>query len=380
MLGVLLVGVFSALGIVRTLDTLRANPVIASIILSQFVFHALCLLITSVYDLPLYSPLVFAASNGGALIIAIADRRNLEQRGRVVLIFLVFFLVAVTWDYATRYPFNGVAAFVRNFRYSLELSGRPVGPNVFSYTLVLTTVVVFNFTSYRIAFKRLVAAFCFLALLLISARLAIFIMMIFFTLLCEDRGTRRYWIPAALILGLLVLWSLPDLLSSTRFMTLLEERDTSNSTRAAIYSDFLYQFDRPLFGSGQGSYFQNHGRSFHNDFMEIIYSSGAVGFLLYYGAQIATYLVIMRKGHVSNRKIMSLFLVQFGFSMTESLSISLSSYTGIAFSYLLYSSAVIRIQREEALNEIAVSPQHRNTREIPHLGLRPVKHKACDKA
>ncbi|WP_349437944.1 O-antigen ligase family protein [Pararhizobium sp. A13] len=374
MLGALLLGMFCTLGLLRILHILRTQSLIASIVLSQFIFHALCLLVTLNNGLPLYIPVAFAASNGGALLIALADKRSFEQRGRTVFLFLLFFLVAVVWDFTTRYPLNGVATFVRNFRYGLELSGRIVGPNVFAYSLVLTTVVVFNFTRYHIALKRFVAAACLLGLVMVSARLATITMTLFMTLLCEDRRTRRYWIPVIIVLGVLVLWSLPDFLSSTRFVTLLEDRDTSNSTRADIYSDFLFQFDHLLFGSGQGAYFQDHGLSFHNDFMEIIYSSGAVGFLLFYGGQIATYLIIISKRHVIDRKVMSLFLVQFAFSMTESLSISSSSYTGIAFSYLLYSFAVVRYPIEEALNEIDVSSQHRDTREVPDLGLKPVQH------
>lgn len=342
MLGALLLGLFSVLGLQRILVFLRTQSVIAAILLTQFSFHLLCLVITSVNELPLYTPVVFAASNGLALLLALADRRSLEARGRTVSLFVLFFLAAVVWDFTSRQTFTGISGFVSSFRFGLELSGRRVGPNVFAYSLVLATVIVFNFTSYHLAFKRLVALLCLFGLVMISARLPLLIMVVFLTFLCEDRRTRRYWIPGVLVLGALFLTIFPDFLSSTRFATLLEGRDTSNSTRANIYSDFFLQFDNLLFGHGQGAYFRNNGLSLHNDFIEVMYSSGALGFLLFYGGQIATYLVITRGGGRIDRKVLSLFLVQFGFSLTESLSISLTSYTGIAFFYLLYSFAIAR--------------------------------------
>lgn len=320
-LGAVLLGLFSLLGLPKTLAVLRARPMIALILLSQFSFHFLCLIINAINELPLYTPLTFTTANLLAFLLALANRQNLERQAHAIFLFLLLFLIAVVLDFSTRQPTNGLIEFISSFRFNLELLGREVGPNVFAYSLVLVTVICYNFTSFNISLKRIVGALCFLGLILVSARIPLLITVVFLTFLCEDWRTRRYWVPAAVILTALLFWSLPDLLSSTRFARVLDGSDTSTETRTLIYFDFFRLFDNFFWGHGHGAYFQATGLSLHNDFVEIMYSSGVVGFVLFYGGQFATYVLITDGGRIIDRRVMSLFLLQFGFSVTESLSI-----------------------------------------------------------
>lgn len=246
-------------------------------------------------------------------------------------------------NFIIRQPFNGQSSFMLSFRNNLEIGGRSVGSNVFAYSLVLVTVICYNFTSVPILLKRIVGALCFLGIIMISARMALLVIAIFLTFLCEDPRTRRYWMPTVLVLSAILFWAVPDLLSSLRFARLIEGSDTSTDTRLLLYLDFSRIFDAFFFGHGHGAYFLVTGLSLHNDFVEIMYSSGVTGFFLFYGGQFATYLLATAGGRRIDRKVISLFLLQFGFSLTESLSISVTSYTGVAFYYLLYSLAVLRI-------------------------------------
>lgn len=346
--GIALIGAIASAR-ARSIFTAVANhgPILVSLLV-LLAFNLINAVIATINQVSLFSTIGLLGATIGSMLIVLSAAANTSRVINGTLGFLLAFTLVVLIDYTLRYSQQTVGVYVSSFRYNLTFLGRVVGPNVFAYTLTLMAIVVFNFTALPHLAKRTLGALCLAGLMLLSARLPVAVFSVFATFFCADRVVRRYWIPAAVLAAVAIYLVNPDIVTSTRLFTLLDGRDTSNATRSSIYSDFQMMFNSPFWGSGVGSYFSTSGFSFHNDFFEIMYSSGSFGFVLYFSSQILLFSHIWKYSNDRRFDFAPLALFSLGFSMTESLSLSLSSFTEIAFFTVLFARTIAITDNREA--------------------------------